>query len=138
MFLLNHSQISPRKIIILDSMKFTQDFTKKAQDSIESIFLIVKNCEEQMQIALFLRSLGIEFAIAPKDLKSAILAVNAGASFLIYHKIKEAKIAQKLAENYLFSAKILLKIKSDEELEKAALAGIDGVIYENKGNLWKS
>lgn len=138
MLLLNHPQISPRKIIILDSMKNAQDFTKKAQDSIESSFLIVKNCEEQIQIALFLRSFGFEFAIAPKDLKTAILAVNAGASFLLYGKIKDAKAAQKLAENYLFSAKILLKIKSDEDIEKAAMAGIDGVIYENKGNLWKS
>ncbi|WP_300795995.1 hypothetical protein [Helicobacter sp. UBA3407] len=38
---------------------------------------------------------------------------------------------QKLAETYLFDAKILLCIQEEQEIEKTAECGIDGVIFAN-------
>ena len=46
-----------------------------------------------------------------------------------YEDLQKAKEIQKLAENYLFDSKVLLCISLDYEIEHAAKAGIDGVIF---------
>jgi len=38
---------------------------------------------------------------------------------------------QKIAENYLFDAKILVPISNESEMEIVAEAGIDGVIFQD-------
>ncbi|MDR2342090.1 MAG: hypothetical protein LBD84_03485 [Campylobacteraceae bacterium] len=75
------------------------------------------------------RKNGINFAVETESIKEALLANAAGASYIVVSGKDVAKNIQDLAENYLFDAKILLKIKTENEIEEAAKVGIDGVLF---------
>ena len=57
-------------------------------------------------------------------------ASSLNARYIIVDK-EMAKTAQNIAENYLFDAKILVKIESEDEIEEIAILGIDGVLLSN-------
>lgn len=70
----------------------------------------------------------VKFALGVSTIKQSVFAHNFKATFLILEK-KIAKDVQKIAEEYLFDAKILAKIEDEEEIEELALLGIDGVVF---------
>lgn len=72
----------------------------------------------------------IHFAVGVKNIKEAIFAHNYNASYIIVSRIMAASI-QKIAENYLFDAKVIARIDTDDEIEEMANLGIDGVIFAN-------
>ena len=73
----------------------------------------------------------ITFANEVKSINQALISSANNASFLVVSDMYLAKKLQDIANNYLFDAKIILRIKSDEELENAAISNIDGVIFPN-------
>ncbi len=80
---------------------------------------IARHCYEQR----------IPYAVMAETITDALLANTLHATYIL----ADAKLApklQKIAETYLFDAKILLPISDEAEMEAAAEAGIDGVIYE--------
>lgn len=77
---------------------------------------LIKYCHEN----------NINFAVKTDSIKEALLANAAGASYII--SSFEAAAIQELAQNYLFDAKILLKIDCEDEMEEAAKNNIDGVL----------
>jgi len=70
----------------------------------------------------------LSFALSVNNITDIIYASALYASYIIVSQ-DLAKTAQGLAQNYLFDAKILVKVESDEEIEEMALLGVDGVIY---------
>jgi hypothetical protein len=80
-------------------------------------------------ICKFLEKNSLNFAIKVKDQLEVILASNLGASFIVCnHSL--AKDAQKFADSYLFDAKILVLIDSEDEIVEVAKDEIDGVIFK--------
>lgn len=73
---------------------------------------------------------GIAMAIHVKHIKELILAHALGASFLVVDKAL-AIHAQKIADDYLFDSKVLLLAHDEEEIEFAALNGLDGILFES-------
>ena len=86
------------------------------EDNLETISHIVNN--------------EIKLALGVKNITEIIYASALDASFIIVPK-ELAKIAQNLANNYLFDAKILTHIDDENEIEELAILGIDGVIFSN-------
>ena len=72
----------------------------------------------------------IKMAISVDNIIQLIYASSFGASFIIVNK-DIALEAQNIANNYLFDAKILARIEKEDEIEKMATIGIDGVIFSN-------
>ena len=72
----------------------------------------------------------IVFALRVKEITELIYASALNAHFIIVNP-ELAKDAQNIANNYLFDAKILVKIEEEEEIEEMALLGVDGVIFAN-------
>lgn len=72
---------------------------------------------------------GIAMAIHVRHVKELILAHSLGASFLVVDKAL-AIHAQKIADDYLFDSNVLLLAHDEEEIEFAALNGIDGILFE--------
>lgn len=70
----------------------------------------------------------IATSIYCKTLTQIIYAASLGASFIVLKK-DLAKDAQKIANEYLYDAKILVLIEDEDEIENLALHGIDGVIF---------
>lgn len=95
-----------------------------------SSMLFLEFQKENLEIIDHLQRNHIKFALYVKSITQVIYAANLGTSFIVLDKAL-AKTAQNIAENYLFDAKILAKIDTDEEIEEMALLNIDGVIYPN-------
>ena len=86
--------------------------------------------ERNLDIITHLNTNAIRFALETGSIRDVIYAENLGASFIILNA-DMAKSAQKIAENYLFNAKILVHVQDESQIEAMAYEGIDGVIFSD-------
>jgi len=84
--------------------------------------------EKNLDIIDYANLNNIHFALHVKDITQIVYASALGAGFIVVQK-ELAKTAQNLANNYLFDAKILVKIEDNSEIEELAILGVDGVIF---------
>jgi len=86
--------------------------------------------EENLDIVEYLQKNDISFALEVKNINEILYASALEASFIIVTK-KNSKTAQEIANEYIFDAKILVRIKDEEEIADMAILGIDGVLFQN-------
>ena len=86
--------------------------------------------EKNLDIISHLSENSIRFALETLTVRDVIYAENLGASFIIVND-DLAKSAQKVAETYLFDAKILVHIQDESQIEIMAFEGIDGVLFSD-------
>jgi len=86
--------------------------------------------EKNLDLITYMQDNGVSFALEVKTLKEAIFCEYLHAKYIICHR-DIVKTVQDRAEHYLFDAKILCRIDSDEDIEVLAYEGIDGVIYSD-------
>ena len=86
--------------------------------------------EENLDIVSHANLNQISLSICVKSITELIYASALDASFIIV-KSHLAKDAQKIANEYIMDAKILVLIENEDEIEKYANIGIDGVIFPN-------
>jgi hypothetical protein len=91
-----------------------------------TLFLHFK--EENLDIIKYMQRNALPFALEVADLCEVVFAHNLGAKYILVNE-PLAKSAQKVAENYLFDAKILCRLENVSELEEKIIEGIDGVIF---------
>ena len=84
--------------------------------------------EKNLDIITYLNENNIAFALKVSNITALMYASALGASYIPVEQ-KLAKTAQKIAESYLFDAKILVHIEDEDDIEEMALLGIDGVIF---------
>jgi hypothetical protein len=87
---------------------------------------LIFNYDENL--LLYCRKNSLPSAVVVSSITEAIYCNALNSQYIICDK-KLAKSIQKVAENYMFDAKILAIIETNEEIEKVALSEIDGVIY---------
>lgn len=104
-------------------------------DSIEAIVhtapgsvLFIPFDESSLDIVAYFSRNDLPFALGVSSVLELVLAENLGASYLIVNE-SIAKSAQKIAETYLFDAKVLCRIDEEILIETLAHEGIDGVIF---------
>jgi len=93
-----------------------------------SSIIYLEFSEKNLDIITYLRQNSITFTLKIKNITELLYASALGASF-IHVEQELAKTAQKIAENYLFDAKILVHVENEDEIEEMALLGIDGVVF---------
>ena len=86
--------------------------------------------KENLDLVTYAQDNFLAFALEISSLQEIIFAHNLGTKYILTPKHLLIQ-AQKVAENYLFDAKILTIIESDDEIENFALEGIDGVIFSD-------
>lgn len=86
--------------------------------------------ERNVDLIEYANTNALEFALGVKDVNELIYGSALNAKYLIVQK-ELAKTAQKIAENYLFDSKILVRIEDEEEIQEMAILGIDGVLFSN-------
>jgi len=69
----------------------------------------------------------VEFGVIVKNIKEALLSNHFLAKYIIVEK-ENAKLIQKIANNYMFDSKVLQVVDSLDEIESVALNEIDGII----------
>lgn len=84
--------------------------------------------KENLDIIEYLNRNDLTFALEAANLREVIYASTLGASFIIVHE-ELAKSAQNAADNYLFDAKVLCRIDTEEQIEALASEAIDGVLF---------
>lgn len=124
------------KMLIIGHPKiFSKDFFKV--ESAENIKKTTPNSvvvfdfnDTAFDIAHYCAKNSVEFGIHCKTLLEILYAINLRAKYLLVSK-ELMRLAQKNAEEYLFDAKILVQIDTEEEIEEIAAFFIDGVIFKN-------
>ncbi len=89
---------------------------------------LIFNYDENLLV--YCRKHQLSNAVIVSNIKEAIYCNALNSKYIICDK-KLAKSVQKIAENYVFDAKILAIIENNDEIEKIALSEIDGVIYSS-------
>lgn len=70
----------------------------------------------------------LPFALSVASVKEGLFAENLGARYIVV-ELPLAKSVQKVAETYLFDAKVLARIDDEAQIEAMAFEGIDGVVF---------
>ena len=90
----------------------------------------IEFCEENLDIIEHARINQVLTSICCKTITEIVYASSLGASFIVIHS-DLCKNAVKIANDYLFDAKILVLIEEENEIEDLALSGVDGVIFSS-------
>ena len=75
-----------------------------------------------------------DIALVVSDIKELIYACNIGVKYAVTNK-EDAAIMQKIVDSYLFDTKLLAIIYEEDEIEWAAVAEIDGVVFDEEEKL---
>lgn len=100
------------------------------QNTPPSSCVLVEFEEENLDIIKHCSLNSIAIAILAKNITEIIYSSTLGASYIIVNK-SLAKMAQDLAQNYLFDAKILVMLEKEQDIEELALLGVDGILFSN-------
>ncbi len=96
-----------------------------ASTSSSTVILLGLN---SLDVATYCKEQNVDFALEVKSIKEALIASALGASYLLCAQ-DVAKEIQAIANEYLWSAKVIVLIENEDELEIVARLGIDGVIF---------
>ena len=86
--------------------------------------------ETNLDIIQHCRLNDVPFALYAANLKEVIYASALEALYIVIPK-ELAKTTQKIADAYLFDAKILVACDDEDAIEELAILGVDGVIFPN-------
>lgn len=92
--------------------------------------ILLSDLQKSSSIALHCMTNEIPFAVKLASIKDAIIAANLGAAYVLCD-INNAQNIQKIANEYLWTTRIIVPIDDENEIESIALKGIDGVIFKN-------
>ena len=84
--------------------------------------------ETNLDLVGYCRANDLPFALEVASVKEALFAQNVGARYIVVETAL-AESVQKIAETYLFDAKILARIERESQIETLAYDGIDGVLF---------
>ena len=119
MLIFNHPHIPAPTLYPIKSL---EEIKKTAPNTIvwfDFDFALLQFCQKN----------SIQCVVTIKNVQQAVYANALGATYLIC-KMPLAKKVQKIAENYLFDAKVIALI-DERVLDNAIEAGIDGVFLTN-------
>lgn len=85
-------------------------------------------CDYNVALCRYAHEHGLTLAVHVRQIKELILAHAMKVSYLVVDKSLVLN-AQKIADDYLFDAKILLLSDTEDDIEFAALNSIDGILF---------
>jgi hypothetical protein len=121
MILFGHRFIKNEKLYHIDAIS---SIKKTPPNSL----LYMNFLEENLDIITHCMQNELRFTLHVHNVTEVIYAENFGAAYISVEK-NLAKDAQKIANEYLFDAKILVLSSDEEEIESYAYQGIDGILF---------
>lgn len=121
MILFGHPLLSSERFYHVESI---EAIAKTPANSIIALFFAPQNVD----LIVHLRNNKIRFALYVASTTEAVLAENMNANYLIVHP-KVGQEIQKVADHYLFDAKVLGYIDQEEQLEKLIELRLDGAVF---------
>ena len=117
------------RFILSDSFYHVQSI-EGILNSPPSSIIYLDFSEKNLDIIEHLKENQIPFALNVKNITEIIYASSLEASFIMIEQ-NLVKIANDIANNYLFDAKVIVHIKDESEIEEMAILGVDGVVFNN-------
>lgn len=121
MLLFGHPLIPSERFYHIESI---EAIANTPSNSIIALFFAPEN----LDLITYLRANKIRFALYVTSITEAVLAENMNANYLLVHPKNGSEI-QKVAEHYLFDAKVLGYIDQEDQLEKLIDMRLDGAIF---------
>ncbi len=121
MRLFGHPLIPSERFYHIESL---EAIAKTPSNSIIALFFSPQN----LDLIVYLRANKVRFALYVASTTEAVLAENMNADFLLVHP-KIAQEIQKVADHYLFDAKVLGYIDQEDQLEKLIEMRLDGAVF---------
>ncbi|MFK5882606.1 MAG: hypothetical protein QM482_10395 [Sulfurospirillum sp.] len=118
---------------------FGHDFIENSDfftiNSIEDIKNTAPNSlilmEFDKDIIKYAKEQNLPFGVKATSIKELVLSCASNATYILVNK-EFSKTAQKIANEYMYDAKILLISKNEDDIEFCAKNGIDGILFESK------
>lgn len=123
MLLFGHPYVASHPFYHIDSIEAVRH---TPPNSVIALFFTPEN----LDIIEHLRLNNIRFALHVETPVNAVIGENLGASYLIVLP-KHAAAVQKVAEHYLFDAKVLGYIENTNHLEDLIELHLDGAIFSD-------
>ncbi|ACM93466.1 conserved hypothetical protein [Nautilia profundicola AmH] len=111
---------------------FEVETLEDIKNSPNNATLVFKYCDSSLELFNFCKNNNIPYAVLTSNVKELIFCANLGAKYIFCDTIKNAKIFQKIADEYLLDSKIVLLIDSFNEIEKIVDFGIDAIKLKGK------
>jgi len=123
MLLFGHPYVASQPFYHIDAIEAIRH---TPANSVVSLFFTPEN----LDIIDYLSQNNIRFALHVETTTDAVIAENLGASYLIVLP-KYGEAIQKVAEHYLFDAKVLGYIEEISDLEDLIEMRLDGAIFSD-------
>ena len=123
MLLFGHPYVSSQPFYHIDAI---EAIAHTPANSVVTLFFTSEN----LDIIDYLTQNSVRFALHIETITDAVIAENLGASYLIVLP-KHADVIQKVAEHYLFDAKVLGYIEEMKDLEDLIEMRLDGAIFSD-------
>lgn len=123
MLLYGHPYVASQPFYHIDS---TEALRHTPSNSVVALYFSPEN----LDIMEHLRKNSVRFALHVKNAVDAVIAENLGASYLIVLP-RDAQEIQKVAEHYLFDAKVLGYIDDVNDLNDLIEMRLDGAIFSD-------
>ncbi len=120
MIILGHKDIEYKPFFLINNIKDISNTPSNSTVIFKFSTKLSKYCLEN----------DVKSAVIVHDIKEIVFTSALGASFIVCEK-KLVKKAQKLADEYMFDAKILLLSDDEEQMIWAAKKFIDGVLFHS-------
>ncbi len=121
MILFGHPYVVSERFYHIDSVEAVRH---TPANSVVALFFTPEN----LDIIEHLRRNGVRFALFVETPADAVIAENLRAAYLIVHP-RNGSAIQKVAEHYLFDAKVLGYIDNPDHLEDLIDLRLDGAIF---------
>ncbi len=121
MILFGHSLIPSERFYHVESI---EAIAKTPANSIIALFFAPEN----LDLITYLATNKIRFGVYVATTTEAVLAENMNANYLIVHP-KIAQEIQKVADHYMFDAKVLGYIDQEDQLERLIEMRLDGAVF---------
>lgn len=86
--------------------------------------------DSDYSLAHFCQKNQIPYAVKIHNLRELLIYSNLDAKYLIASK-ESAPLFQSILKEYVLDSLLLCEIEKEDEIEKLALQGVDGVIFES-------
>jgi hypothetical protein len=123
MLLFGHPYVASQPFYHIDS---TEALRRTPANSVVALYFSPEN----LDIMEHLRKNSVRFALHVENAVDAVIAENLGASYLIVLP-RDAQEIQKVAEHYLFDAKVLGYIDDVNDLNDLIEMRLDGAIFSD-------
>jgi len=121
MKIVGHPWIESERFMAVDSME-------KITGSPAASILLFDDLPGSIELLHYCQKEGLPFALRAGEAKTALFAHALNARYVIAEQAIVQSV-QELAQNYLFDTQILVEIQNENEIDKYARMGIDGVIF---------